>query len=78
MAARNLLVLVSIFSELLLAFVGRNLLQFAFSSAGHIKLLGLTAIEWILFFSAGITWEVITKNPKMVKGSSGPARPVVF
>ena len=40
----SLLVLVSIFSELLLAFVGRNLPQLAFSSAGHIKLLRLAAI----------------------------------
>jgi hypothetical protein len=43
-----------VLSELLLAFMGRNLPQFAFSSAGHIRLLGLQAIEWILFNSAGM------------------------
>ena len=43
-AAGTLLVLVSILSKLLLAFVGRNLPQFAFSSAGHYRLLRLTAI----------------------------------
>ena len=43
-AARKLFVFVSIFSKLLLAFVGRNFPQLAFSSAGHTKLLRLAAI----------------------------------
>ena len=34
-----LFVLVSVFSELLLAFMGRYLPKFAFSSAGHTRLL---------------------------------------
>ena len=43
-----LFVLVSILSELFLAFMSGNLPKFAFSSAGHSRLLGLPAKNWIL------------------------------
>ena len=47
MQPESLFVLVSVFSEFFLAFMGRNLPQFAFSSAGHFKLLRLIAIAII-------------------------------
>ena len=41
----DLFILMSILSELLLAFVGCNLPQFAFSSAGHYRLLRLSSLS---------------------------------
>jgi len=50
---------VSIFSELLLAFVCRNFPQLAFSSAGHYGLLGLLAKKIKLLCE-----DIITQNAK--------------
>jgi hypothetical protein len=72
----TLFILVSILSELLLALMGRNFPKFAFSSAGHIRLLGsrprLSAgKKWILF-NTQVCFNSSTR--KQLKGQDGADR----